>query len=235
MSTKKDQLTPPKSTAGDKAHALAKAGIGSLPLVGAAATELFEMLIAPPLERRRQEWMEAVAEGLRSLEQEHRIDFEQLKDNENFIDMVMQASQVAMRNSHQEKREALRNAVLNSALPYPVDETRQKMFLNLVDMFTFWHIRILKLLSNPMQWFQEQNREPPEYHITGSLSQMLTTAYPELAQQRELYDQIAKELYDRGLVNTNGLHTMMTRSGVYAERSTELGRKFIAFISEPTG
>jgi hypothetical protein len=233
MSTKKDQLTPPASSLGDKAHALAKAGIGSIPLVGAAATELFQMLLAPPLERRRQEWMEAVAEGLRRLEKEQRIDLGKLSENEAFIDTVMQASQVAMRNSHQEKRDALRNAVLNSALPHPIDESRQQMFLNLVDVLTVWHLRILKLLANPTRWFQAHNRKPPEYHIAGSLSQMLTTAYPELTQQRELYDQIAKELYDRGLLNTQGLHTVMSGGGVYAERATEFGRQFIAFVSEP--
>lgn len=222
--TEKERLTPPASSLGDKAHALARAGIGSIPLVGASATELFQMLIAPPLERRRQVWMEAVADGLRRLEQEKGIDIDKLGDNETFIDTVMQASQVAMRNSHQEKRDALRNAVLNSALPHSVDESRQQMFLNLVDVLTVWHIRILKLLSNPLQWFQEHDRKPPEYPFSGSLSQMLTDAYPELTQQRDLYDQIAKDLYDRGLLNTTGLHTMMTGSGVYAERCTDLGR-----------
>jgi hypothetical protein len=55
-----------------------------------------------------------------------------------------------------------------------------------------------------------------------------------LTQQRELYDQIAKELFDRGLLNTNGVHGMMSGHGVYAERCTDLGRQFIAFISDPT-
>lgn len=70
--TENDRLTPPASSPGDKAHALARAGIGSIPLVGAAATELFQILIAPPLERRQQAWMEAVAEGLRRLEYAYR-------------------------------------------------------------------------------------------------------------------------------------------------------------------
>lgn len=151
MTTENDGLEPPTSSAGDKVHALAKAGIGSIPLVGAAATELFQMVIAPPLERRRQAWMEAVAEGLRRLEQEKGIDIERLKDNDAFIDTVMQASQVALRNSQQEKLDALRNAVLNSATPQPIEESRQQMFLNLVDVLTAWHIRILKLLSNRVQ------------------------------------------------------------------------------------
>jgi hypothetical protein len=85
MTTENDGLEPPTSSAGDKAHALAKAGIGSIPLVGAAATELFQMVIAPPLERRRQAWMEAVVEGLRRLEGDKRLDIDQLKYNDTFI------------------------------------------------------------------------------------------------------------------------------------------------------
>src|SRR6185437_7110735 len=104
-----------------------------------------------------------------------------------------------------------------------IEESRQQMSLNLVDVLTVWHIRILMLLSNPTRWFQEQGRRPPTYSVGGSLSQMLTDAYPELTQHREFYDQVAKELFDRGLLNTNGLHTMMSGHGVYGERCTDLG------------
>ena len=185
MTAENDGLEPPTSSAGDKAHALARAATGSIPLVGAKETELFQMLIAPPLERRRQAWMDAVAEALRRLEREKGIDIEQLKDNDTFIDTIMQASQVALRNSQQEKLDALRNAVLNSACPHPVDQSLQQMFLNLVDLLTVWHIRILKLLSNPVRWFHERGRRPPEYPITGSLVRFLIDAYPKLRRTKD--------------------------------------------------
>jgi len=56
MAMENDGLEPPTSSAGDKILALAKAGIGLIPLVGAAATKRFHVLIATPLERRRQAW-----------------------------------------------------------------------------------------------------------------------------------------------------------------------------------
>ncbi len=59
----------PEPTSGDTAHAIARAGIASIPVVGGAATELFNAIITPPLERRRQEWMIQIGETLRELEE----------------------------------------------------------------------------------------------------------------------------------------------------------------------
>jgi hypothetical protein len=47
---------------------------------------------------------------------------ERLATNEAFVTVTMQASQGAIRNHQQAKLEALRNAVLNSALPNPPQE-----------------------------------------------------------------------------------------------------------------
>ena len=46
----------PEATLGDRLHTLAKAGIASIPVIGAAASELFTVTLAPPLEKRRVEW-----------------------------------------------------------------------------------------------------------------------------------------------------------------------------------
>ena len=42
----------PEATLEDRLHTLAKAGIASIPVVGAAASELFTVILAPPLETR---------------------------------------------------------------------------------------------------------------------------------------------------------------------------------------
>jgi hypothetical protein len=51
----------------------------------------------------------------------------------------MHASQAALRNSQKEKLTALRNAVLNAALPNPPEESIQQMFVNFIDSLTVWH------------------------------------------------------------------------------------------------
>lgn len=228
-----DDLTPPKETIGDKAHALARAGIAAVPYIGSSAVEIFQLVFAPPLKRRQQEWMESVAAGLRRLEEMHQCVIENLKDNDAFIDTVLQASQVATRTAQAEKREALRNAVLNAAAPNPPDESRQQVFISLVDQFTVWHLRILALFANPSQWFADNGKEPPRWSIGGSLSQLLVIAYPELRDQRDFYDVIGTDLHQRGLFNTQGFHTMMSGQGVLEKRTTNLGDEFLHFITAP--
>jgi hypothetical protein len=224
---------PPQPTDGDHVHTLGRAGIGSIPVIGSAATELFQKVIAPPLEKRRQAWMEEIAQGLRELEEKQKCVIDDLASNDAFIDTVMAASQAAIRNSQVEKREALKNAVLNAALPNPPDESRQQMFVGLVESLTVWHLRLLRFFSDPVRIFQEQGKKPPQYSFMCSLSQVLTAAYPELLNERAFYDQITKDLHSRGLFGTDSLHSMMGGSGAYEKRTTELGGQFLKFISKP--
>ena len=105
-----ESLTPPESTSADHAHTLARAVIASIPLAGGAGVELLGMVIAPSLEKRKLEWMKAVAEALEELDEKHGSILDDLKNNEIFIDTIMKASQAAIRTSQQEKKEALRNA-----------------------------------------------------------------------------------------------------------------------------
>src|SRR5687768_17141556 len=122
----KRKYDPPETSTGDHGHALTRAGLGSLPYVGSAAVELFGSLMMPPLQKRQREWMEEIGEGLRALEAKG-VNLDELRDNEAFIDTVLHASQAALRTSVKEKREALRNAVLNSALPHAPDESRRQL------------------------------------------------------------------------------------------------------------
>ena len=228
-----EMLEVPEADWKDRAHTLVRAGLGSVPVVGAAAAELFQMVITPSLEKRRAEWMNSVADELKTLEDKGRIRVEDLASNDVFIDTMLHASQSALRNSQEEKRRALRNAVLNSALPAPPDESRQQMFVEWIESLTVWHLRIFVLLANPIQWFKDHQRQPPQNYITSSLSGLLTCAYPELNNQRRLYDQIAKDLYNRSLIGTDDFHVMLSGSGALEHRATDLGKQFLAFISNP--
>ena len=153
--TQKQKYEPPKPGKGDVVHAVVRAGLSSIPAVGGPAVELFQMVFAPPLEKRRDEWMNQVGEALRDLEQERGIRLEDLQANDVFIDTVLQATQIAFRSSQEEKRGALRNAIYNAALSNPPEQSLQQIFLDLIDSFTVWHLRILKLFDNPPQWLKK--------------------------------------------------------------------------------
>jgi hypothetical protein len=115
--SEKEKYAVPASGKGDVAQEIVKAAISAAPLVGGPAAEIFGMVIAPPLQRRQAAWMDEVAEGLKQLEGKvEGFKIENLKENEQFVSTVLAATQAAIRTHQQEKREALRNAVLNVAV-----------------------------------------------------------------------------------------------------------------------
>lgn len=217
-----EKLTAPKQSKTDIAHTLAKVGLSAIPGVGGPAVELFQYLIQPPLEKRRGEWMAQVGEKLQELETKG-LKLDELQKNEEFVSAVMHASQIALRTHQSEKLDALRNAIVNVAKGQAPDATLQNVFLNLVDSFTELHLRILKVFQAP---------SPPHGLSMGGLSNVLEHNIPRLRGHRELYDQLWKDLYTRGLVDTGGLHMTMSDSGLGQKRTTGIGEAFISFIEE---
>lgn len=223
----------PKLNKSDIAHKIVKAGLSAIPLAGGPAAELFNAIISPPLAKRRDKWIESIAEGLKELEE--KIDgfkIESLQNNEMFITTVMHATQVAIRNHQKEKLEALRNAVLNSTSPNAPEEDLQLMFLNWVDELTPWYLRILKFFENPIEWGKGHGITYPDLEF-GSPAHALTHAFPELRGQDNFYAQIIKDLYSRGLMSIESLSVTMTKQGIFASRVTEIGKQFIQFITSP--
>ena len=73
---------PPKPDRRDTAYALTRAGLSSVPYIGGAAVEVLPLLLASPLERRREKWMEEVGQALRDLEENQGIILEELQSND---------------------------------------------------------------------------------------------------------------------------------------------------------
>jgi hypothetical protein len=217
-----DKFTVPRSSKGDVVHAIVKAGLSAVPMVGGPAVELFQYIVQPPLDKRRAAWMADVGEKLQELEAKG-LDLAKLQENDQFISAVMQASQAALRTHKTQKLAALRNAILNIAWGQAPDDTIQHLLLSFVDEFSEMHLRILKVFSAP---------EPPPGMSTGGLGNVLEHNIPELRGRRELYDQLWKDLYNRGLVNTGGLHMTLSGRGLAQRCTTGLGEALLQLIAE---
>lgn len=215
----------------DIGYAIAKAGLGSIPIVGAAASELLQLIVTPPLEKRRSEWMEQIGQKLKVLEEKESVDLQSLQENDVFIDVVLQCSQEVIKTSEKEKIEYFQNAILNTANGENPELAEIQIFLNFISDFTVWHIKILKLFDEPNDWFNKNNKTVPNFMAAG-LSSILDIAYPELKGRREFYDLIWDDLQRAGMHKTSGLHTTMTGSGLMVSRTTEFGKKFLNFITE---
>ena len=116
---------------------------------------------------------------------------------------MLQATQVAVRSHHVEKLKSLQNAVLNSALQIHPDEDEMLMFLNYIDIFTRWHLKILLFLESKSIRVAYDPDNMPENPIclTGNI---LEKEYPELGEKSDFYSQIVTELFDRGLIRDFG-------------------------------
>lgn len=225
----------PKSDIRDYAYAIVKGAISSIPfpLLPGIASEVLSLLIASPLSKRQAEWMDMIVQGLIELQEKvEGFRIEDLSDSDNFVTMVLQATQVALRNHQEEKLDALRNAVLNSALPNSPDDDVQLIFLNMIDSLTTWHLRLLALFNNPTKWAEANDKPFPQGWYAGGVSQVIEHAYPELARHSELLGKIVQDLRTEGLADIP-IGTMMTRSGMIEPRSSGLGKRFLAFISTP--
>jgi hypothetical protein len=218
----------------DIAYSIVKAGLGAAPFVGSAAIELFTQIVTPPLEKRRVEWMHDIGERLAKLESRGDIDLSELQNNPEFIDTVIKSTQFALRTSEVEKIEYFRNALLNTALGESPDQSESQIFLNLIDVYTVWHIRILKLFDNPSNWFEINKLDPPTNIIGGGLKIILEIAFPELQGRNEFYNLVWEDLSRAGLHKTGSLGGIMTANGLLQNRTTEFGKRFLKFIETHT-
>ncbi len=219
----------PEPTKSDFAYSSFKGLISAVPLAGGLLSEWFSHFLAPPLSKRRDDWLRALAVGLAQLEiRVEGLSPESLQQNEAFVSATMQATQIALRTHQEEKLAALRNAILNIAIGRAPNEDMQTMFLQFVDSMTTWHIRILK-------FFQDPGGHLPDTRFSmGAPSTLLEAMFPDLRGAREFYDQVVKDLHARGLMTLESLHVTMTGSGMCAKRTTPLADSFLAFISSPT-
>ncbi len=219
----------PQKTLGDHIHLGVRTMLSAIPTLGGPALELFNAVIAPPLEQRRNRWLNDLADRIYALEKEKRLKVEDLGNNEEFISAIMNATTAAVRNHQNEKIAALRNAVLNSALGQCPNEVKSAMFLALVDQFTVWHLLILRELS-ALDSRSGQNY-PPKTSFE-EITRAVLQKNAELRSQQSLVELIVEDLCRKGLLFWSG-----GLSATYIPRGTTqvtpLGQEFLKYVSEP--
>jgi hypothetical protein len=155
-----DTPLPPHKDAKDVALGLVRTVVSAVPGFGGPAVELLGLVLKAPLERRRDEFLTDLGVQLAALESDGVVSLKQLSEDAVFVDNVLHATLAALRTRHQTKRDALRNAVLNSVLPGAPESDIQEILIGLVDSLVPWHLAILALLA------QETPPPYPEGSIT---------------------------------------------------------------------
>lgn len=199
-----DELEPfPESTYKDFIYALIKGGLSDLvPLVGGTFAELFGRLLKAPIERRLEEWLKKLAEKVMATEKKFDdFAFAKAFEDEAFLTTLLQAMRMAVATHQEEKWRALHNAVLNSASPNPPDKDLQLIYLNIIEPFTTWHLKLLTAFNDTVGWTVEDDGvTDPRTAYPLPPSHTLEHAFPELKGHHELYNFVLKELADKGLM-----------------------------------
>lgn len=233
--TVSDMEKPPsKSTGREVTEKAIEAGLNVVPVVGGPLGVAFAYAVSLTYNRRMTKWLEGLAQAVDELTSEvDGMSLESLASNDNFIDAVATASQAAQRTHQETKIAALRNAVLNSALPGAPDADTQLIFLHWVEGFTAAHLQILTLLNDPPAWYAARGIETRTGVMMGSRRQVVEEGIPEFAGRSDFCDVVIRDLSNAGLVAISSLGGGITGNGMYTPVTTPLGKQFIAFISAP--
>jgi hypothetical protein len=152
------EKAPKKSTRRQLAEVAATGAVGSVPIFGSLATSLRNALSVAH-NRRMNQWFDALAERIDELEE--RPTWEELREDDDFVDAVITASRVAAANRQAEKWDALRNAVLNTILGVEPEDDLRATFLRYVDELTPTHLALLRFMSGPGAFLDEHGIERP--------------------------------------------------------------------------
>lgn len=221
-----------KSTKGDIAHIVTKSAIASIPTLGNFLSEAFSLLVTQPAEKRKENILIMIDQRLQQLE-ENSFDMESLANNELFLSSVLQATQIAMRTHQQDKIAALLNIVTNVATDTSIDDSIVQMYLNIIDTFNEWHLRVLLLLNNPRKHYVDKGIST-DNTLNGSPMLVLYTIYPELNSKKAFTKQILNDLFQRDMISTDPFNmvAIVNVDQMLTSRTTETGKHFIDFISQ---
>lgn len=182
------RLDPPEHSAGDTAHLVANELLSIIP--GAAG--LFQRFVTPPLEKRQNAWMQEVATAIKRLEQNIGLTTEELAENEAFASVVLQATYVAIRNHHEEKKRALTNCIFNAGTTSTIAIDLQLNFVRYIDELSPFHIQLLRAIK-------ERSAEIASlrsYETFYKLIYQNSTNPPT----RDVFKMMCLELQGRGLI-----------------------------------
>ena len=194
-------------------------------------SEFYSTFIKPPLTKRTEEWTYSVYIKLLALEEETKgITLKSLSEKPLFITTFMQALQIALRNHQEEKLEALRNAVINTARPTFPEDDIYLTFLNWIDVFTNWHILVLNYLNE--RELEIKDGSMPMRNISIRPIDKVLSNFPLLRGEREFALQLLRDLSDRGLVSLDSAPSVIRSDGnFYESYTTDLGKRFMQYIN----
>lgn len=207
-----------------------------VPVVGSPLAVAFATAVGWSLNRRMDQWFEDLAVAITELQDRTKgLSFDDLAGREEFIDATVAATRAAQATHAAEKLEALRNGVLNVIGPDAPAVDEQARFIRLIDEFTPAHLAVLKVLDDPGKAWNPQDalaRGIGEDTVIPARTRSDIVGYlvPELQKRYDWTELLARDLVAASLIREEG---SSAHRNLWASSTTDLGRRFLAFISAP--
>ncbi|WP_299959954.1 hypothetical protein [uncultured Modestobacter sp.] len=228
--------TPPeKSTGRELLEKTVEGTAGMVPFAGGPLGVALALAMGWSYNKRMQQWLDDVAVAITELQEatEDWPSFEELAQDDVFVDAVLRASQAAQATHQAEKLDALRNGVLNSPGRDAPDVEEQARFFRLVDQFTASHLRLLVFLHDPKAAFTRAGLEMPNVGPFYSRARFIAR-HPDFAEKPIAWVQLlAGDLAAASLTAHGELHTNVTGDSLWLSATSPLGDRFLNFISAP--
>lgn len=209
----------------------AKIIAGMFPM-GSAAYEVITTIVVPLHEKKKREFINDLASRLKRLEENDKIDFDELSENEEFNTIITKAILLAQQNHQKQKLEALRAIVVNSALNLN-DSTDMfdwaERFLYIVDRISPFHILLLKTFKSPAVSVENKSADLKRESMMSS-KELFFMIYPEHKDRVMLISQCWNELINFGLVNDQSFEKIIHTHNLLKKLTNDFGDKFLGMI-----
>jgi len=212
-----------KPTKGDAVHAGITGTLASIPLVGGALSTIFSFGAKSPLVARRDNFIISLDDRIKKLEKDGMLSSDQLLLNDEFIDVAAQAIPIAIQNSSPEKIDALRNAIINTALQIEIDKDSKFIYLNFINELTRTQIKILKIFINPNESIEELFQNGKKNNQDIIVIDVVKDLQKLLKIDKTIYDVSLKRLETDGLIDLTDKPPGMPIGG-YSENSWFIGK-----------
>lgn len=172
------------------------------------------------LQRKYDSWQEMVGGRLAILEE---AVFDTLGENETFATTLLKTTELATK-SNAKKMELLANAVKYTAHS-EINEDYIIMFLKHIEGYSLLHLKLIQYFNNPRDYYAEKKL----YEMPSPMT-LYKDTYSTSPKDEGLLRVIVRDLQNDGLLDAENLYNGTILNYALAQRTTEMGRRFIDFF-----
>jgi hypothetical protein len=217
----------PEPEDADHAATVARIGVSLVPYFNVAISELLLPLLGPPVERRRNEWVQDLAAVV---EATHKT-VEELSSDEVFVSSVIRTSRMAITTHREEKRKLLRSALIKIGQGTAPNEDIVEGYFQIIEELTPSHFTVLHFLWTGVERVTKANQGTIPYGTTYGSA--IENYAPEIVIDYGFINQICEDLVSKRLIKGGSLEDSFMNVSFPQPCMTNRGISFLCFVLNP--